>query len=245
VPNDATPDAPDLPTPTTGDAGRAEESLPVQPASRRDDSRSGGGAPARSRVARLGLFGGTFDPPHVGHIAAAAGVRAALGLDAVWLVVANEPWQKVGQRDVSPVADRLAMVRAAARGIDGVEVSEIEIDRGGSSYTADTIATLHAEDPDRRLFVVVGADAAAGLPSWARADEVRVGATLVLVDRPGTPAGDLPEGWVFERVEIPRLDVSSTDLRRRVAEGRPVDGLVPVDVSSVIRERGLYRGPRV
>jgi nicotinate-nucleotide adenylyltransferase len=244
VRDDATPDAPDLPIPPTGDAGRAEESLTVQPAPAPDDSRSSTGAAGR-RAGRLGLLGGTFDPPHVGHLAAAAGVRAALGLDAVWLVVANEPWQKVREREVSPVADRLAMVQAAAQGIEGVEVSEIEIHRGGTSYTADTLATLHHEDPSRLLYVVVGADAAAGLPTWGRADEVRVGATMVLVDRPGAPAGDLPAGWVFERVEIPRLDVSSTDLRRRVAEGRPIDGLVPVAVSSVIRERGLYRGRRV
>jgi nicotinate-nucleotide adenylyltransferase len=163
----------------------------------------------------------------------------------VWLVVANEPWQKVGRRQVSPVSDRLAMVQAAAEGIEGVEVSDLEIRRGGSSYTADTLATLQAEDASRELYVVVGADAAAGLPTWDRAEEVRVGATMVLVDRPGAPAGDLPAGWAFERVEIPRLDVSSTDLRARVADGRPIDGLVPVAVSSVIRERGLYRGRRV
>jgi nicotinate-nucleotide adenylyltransferase len=191
------------------------------------------------------LLGGTFDPPHIGHVAAAAEVRHALGLDAVWLVVANEPWQKVGQRTISPVEDRLAMVRAAAEGVHGVEASTIEIERGGSSYTADTLAELHDQDPDQKLFVILGSDAAAGLLTWKRADEVRRGATMVVVDRPGEAPQELPAGWRFERAQIPRLDVSSSDLRRRVAAGRPIDGLVPPAVSSLIGELGLYRGPCV
>jgi nicotinate-nucleotide adenylyltransferase len=191
---------------------------------------------------RLALLGGTFDPPHIGHVVAASTVRYSLGLDEVWLVPANRPWQKVGQRRVSPADDRLAMTRAAADGVDGVEVSTIEIDRGGDSYTADTLAALRAERPGRELLVIVGHDAAAGLPTWARADEVRTAATMVLVDRPGQPGAALPAGWDFARVAIPRLDVSSTDLRRRVAAGEPVDGLVPPAVRAVIERRGLYRG---
>jgi nicotinate-nucleotide adenylyltransferase len=198
--------------------------------------------PSPSRGARLALLGGTFDPPHVGHVATAATVRHALGLDELWLVVANRPWQKVGSRPITPPADRLAMVRAAVEGVDGLVVSTIEIERGGDSYTADTLAHLHAEQPDRELLVVVGSDAAAGLPSWARAEEVRTGSTLVLVDRPGLPVADLPPGWRFLRVEAPRLDVSSTDLRRRVCVGEPIDGLVPPAVQAVITERRLYRG---
>jgi nicotinate-nucleotide adenylyltransferase len=194
--------------------------------------------------ARLALLGGTFDPPHVGHVATAAIVRHALALDEVWLVVANRPWQKTGTRAVTPVADRLAMTEAAVAGLDGVSASRIEIDRGGDSYTADTLAELRAEQPGRHLFVVVGADAAAGLPTWERADEVRRGATTVLVDRPGVPIPGLPAGWSFVRVEIPRIDVSSTDLRRRVGRGEPIDGLVPPAVRAAIDERGLYRDGR-
>ena len=193
----------------------------------------------------MGLFGGTFDPPHVGHVMAAACVRHALALDEVWLVVANEPWQKVGTRTISAAADRLAMVEAAVRGIDGVRASGWEIDRGGPTYTADTIDALHAEDPARELFVVVGRDAAAGLPTWNRPDDVRVGATIVVITRPGADACELPSGWKFEHVEVPRLDVSSTELRRRVGDGAPIDGMVPPAVVSVIRDRGLYRGPCV
>ncbi len=191
------------------------------------------------------MLGGTFDPPHVGHVVMAAWARHALDLDEVWLVVANRPWQKVGQRPVSPAGDRLAMVEAAIDGIPGLVASSLEIDRGGDSFTADTLAELQAKDPGRELFVIVGADAAAGLPTWERSDEVRQGAVTVLVDRPGAAAGDLPTDWTFERVSIPRLDVSSTDLRARVAAGVPIDGLVPAGVSSVIRARGLYRGASV
>jgi nicotinate-nucleotide adenylyltransferase len=190
-------------------------------------------------VRRLGILGGTFDPPHIGHVVAASFVRHALGLDEVWFVVANQPWQKAGQ-PVSAAADRYAMVEAAIDGIPGLVASRRELERGGDSYTADTVGELRAEDPDRELFVIVGADAAAGLPTWERGEEVRAAATMVVVDRPGVPAGALPAGWTFERVAIPRLDVSSTGLRARVAADQPIDGLVPAGVGTVIRDRFLY-----
>ncbi|MGH9295645.1 MAG: nicotinate-nicotinamide nucleotide adenylyltransferase, partial [Acidimicrobiales bacterium] len=100
-------------------------------------------APAEAHeVLRIGVFGGTFDPIHTGHLVAAVNVRHDLALDLVLLVVANEPWQKLGARRVSPAADRLALAEAAVEGLDGVEASSIEIDRGGISYTADTISEL-------------------------------------------------------------------------------------------------------
>lgn len=191
----------------------------------------------------IGIFGGTFDPPHVGHVVAAVTARHALGLDEVLLTVANRPWQKVGTRSITPALDRLAMVEALVDGVDGLVASAIEIERGGDSYTADTIAELRASSgsPDLAVSVIVGSDAAAALSSWTRAEEVRATATLVVVDRPGAAAPDVPAGWTFERVDIPRLDISSTDIRRRVAAGEPIDGLVPPAVRSVISARGLYR----
>ena len=193
---------------------------------------------------RIGVFGGTFDPPHVGHLVTAVNVRHDLGLDRLLLVVNNVPWQKLGTRPISSAEDRFAMVEAAVAGLDGIEASRLEVDRGGLSYTADTLRALLAERPDRDLFVVLGSDAAAGLHSWERWEDVRALATIVVVDRPGTrPQPPLP-GWTWARVEVPRLEVSSTDLRARVAEGRPLDYLVPGRVVRCIEERHLYRDGR-
>jgi nicotinate-nucleotide adenylyltransferase len=192
------------------------------------------------RGERLGILGGTFDPPHVGHLAVAVNVRHELGLERVLLVVNNEPWQKVGHRDVSPAQDRLAMVEAAVAEVEGLEASRIEIDAGGASYTADTLARLLAEDPDRVLYLILGSDAAAGLPTWERVQEVQDMATVVEVLRPGSPAADPLPGWRWERVEVPCLEVSSTELRARAGDGRPLDYLVPAAVIDCIERRGLY-----
>jgi nicotinate-nucleotide adenylyltransferase len=192
-------------------------------------------------VRRIGIFGGTFDPPHVGHLVTAVNVRHALDLDVVLLVVANDPWQKSGERRITPAADRLALVLAAVGDVDGLEASDLELRRGGTSYTADTLAELHALEPDAELFLVLGSDAAAGLPTWERADEVRVGATVVVVTRPGAEQGEPPAGWSWTSVETPRLEVSSTDLRQRVIDGRPLDYLLTRAVIDCIEARGLYR----
>jgi nicotinate-nucleotide adenylyltransferase len=191
---------------------------------------------------RLGIFGGTFDPPHIGHLVAAVNVRHELRLDRVLLVVNNVPWQKVGSRPISAAEDRLAMVVAAVADVPGLEASRIEIDAGGMSYTADTLAALRAEDPDRELFVILGADAAAGLGSWDRADEVREQATIVVVERPGSAEPVPAAGWRWVQIEVPHLEVSSTDLRQRVRDGRPLDYLVTHEVVDCVEARGLYRG---
>ncbi|MCD9622669.1 nicotinate-nucleotide adenylyltransferase [Rhabdothermincola salaria] len=191
-------------------------------------------------AARVGLLGGTFDPPHVGHLATGVEVRDVLDLDAVWLVVANEPWQKVGSRPITPAVDRLAMVQEATRDIVGLEASGVEIDRGGPSYTVDTLVDLRRAHPEVEWFVVLGADAAAGLPTWERAGELADLATFVLVDRPGLPSPAPPAGWRFVHVSVPRLDVSSSELRDRVRTGRPLDVLVPAPVIACIEARRLY-----
>lgn len=188
---------------------------------------------------RLGVFGGTFDPLHVGHVVAAVGARHQLGLDRVLLVVANEPWQK-GDRDVSPAPDRLAMVEAATEDLVGLEPSTIEIERGGTSYTVDTLGELRRRNADVELFLIVGADVAADLGTWERADELPGLATLAVVTRAGSPRPELAPGWRVEWVEIPALAISSTDLRARARDGRPLDGLVPASVVHCIRERRLY-----
>lgn len=190
---------------------------------------------------RLGVFGGTFDPPHVGHLVLAVNARYELALDRLLLVVANDPWQKTGNRTVSSAADRLALVQAAVGDVEGLEASALEIDRGGTSFTADTLEALQAEDPGRELFLVVGSDAASGLPSWERIDEVRRLANIVVATRPGAEDGQPPPGWDWDRIETPRLEVSSTDLRARIAEGRPLDYLLTPAVIACINARRLYR----
>jgi nicotinate-nucleotide adenylyltransferase len=198
-----------------------------------------------ARAERLGLLGGTFDPPHLGHVAAAVEARRALSLDRVLLVVANDPWQKSPLRAITPAADRLAMVEAATEGLVGIEASRIELDRGGPSYTVDTVEQLRAEAaaagaPPPELFVVVGADIVPTLPTWHRVDDLRALVTLVVVARPHAPAPSTPAGWGTEVIDGLDFDVSSSEIRERLAEGRPAGEMVPEAVEHCISRRDLY-----
>jgi len=205
------------------------------------DRRVNEGAPYTAAVAerteRLGVLGGTFDPVHIGHVVAAVDARSALQLDRVLLVVAGDPWQK-RDRVVGSAQDRLALVEAAVDDIDGVEASAIEVDRDGPSVTADTLEVLHTAG--RELFIILGADAVANMSTWKRLEETRLLATIVVIERDGEHAEPPGVGWRVEHLPIPRLEVSSTDVRERLAHGRPIDGLVPAAVARAIRERGLY-----
>jgi nicotinate-nucleotide adenylyltransferase len=134
-------------------------------------------------------------------------------------------------------------VAASVDGIDGIEGSRMEIDRGGPSYTADTLRDLAAEHPDAALFVIVGADVASQLHTWHHGEEVAARATIAVVDRPGAVA-DLAPPWRVERVVIPALDISSSTLRERAAAGLPLDGLVPAPAMRLLRARGLYARAR-
>jgi len=196
-------------------------------------------SPATEKPQHIGVFGGTFDPPHVRHLVTAVNVRHALSLDRVILMVANVPWQKVGHRDITPAEDRLAMVAAAVQEVGHLEAGDHEIRAGGDSYTADTLAWLADHFPDAHLYTIVGDDAAAGIHTWDRVDEVLSRSRMVVVDRPGERV-TLDESIDWIRVEVPRLEVSSTDLRARCQDGRPLDYLVTDPVLDVIRERGLY-----
>ena len=189
---------------------------------------------------RIGIFGGTFDPPHIGHLVAATDAREALDLDVVLLVVAHRPWQKQGTRDITSSDDRLAMVEAAVADTPGLEASDLEIRRGGTTYSVDTLEELRRGEPDAELFLLVGADAAAGFGTWERPDDVARLARLVVVDRPGAH-GEPDPRWPWMRVDVPDLEISSTDLRRRFAEGRSVQHLVPAPVAAYAEGRGLYR----
>ena len=192
---------------------------------------------------RIGLLGGTFDPPHVGHLVVADQVGDQLGLDEVRLVVSNSPWQKVGSRTITEPGRRLELVTAAVGDAPGLAVSDVEIRLGGPSYTIATIEQLTVEEPDVEWSIVVGSDAAAGLDTWHRADELRRSQRFVVVNRPGSD-GAPPDGWSCDRVEIPPLDVSSTQLRAMVAAGRSVRHLAPLPVVQLLEAWGLYRqGP--
>jgi nicotinate-nucleotide adenylyltransferase len=201
--------------------------------------------PVPERPSRIGIFGGTFDPPHAGHVAAARAVTERLGLDRLLLVVANDPWQKSGQRRISPAADRYALTEALAGEIPGAEASGLEIERGGPSYSVDTAEQILAgagEDPVE-LFLVVGADLVADLDSWHRHQELQRLVTLAVVSRPTGPDPAVPPGWRVEWVDGPQVPVSSSEVRDLLAAGRPVDGMVPEAVIRCIRRRSLYAVP--
>ena len=187
---------------------------------------------------RVGIFGGTFDPIHRAHLAVAESVRDALGLDRVLLVVANEPWQKE-DGPVAPSEDRYAMVTAAVREWPGLEPSRIEIDRGGPSYTIDTVRELKAADPDLDIVLIVGSDVAAQLDTWKDEATLRELVTVAVVGRPGARS-PVPPGWTVVEVPVAPFEVSSTELRRRLGAGQPVEDLVPAAVIRCIERRGLY-----
>jgi nicotinate-nucleotide adenylyltransferase len=180
---------------------------------------------------------------HNGHLVAALTVRTVLGLERVLMVLAPDPWQKM-DRELAPVEDRLAMLHAAVDGVDGLEVSRLELDRPGPTYTADTVEELSSRSPTPELFLIVGADVAAELATWDRTDVIRDLATVAIVSRADVdePAAPGP-GWRVHHVRMPALEISSTDLRRRAAVGEPLDGLMPPESVRCLRERGLYPGP--
>ena len=202
---------------------------------------------------RIGILGGTFDPPHLGHVAAARAAIDVLGLDRLLLVVANDPWQKSGQRAISEAEDRLAMTDALAEEVPGSEVSRLEIDRGGPSYSVDTAEAVRAEAASRgrsaELFLIVGADLVSELETWHRAADLKDLVTLAVVSRPSTPSTpstassavpSVPPGWRVVWLDGPQVTASSSEVRDRLVAGDPVEGLVPEGVIRCIRRRGLY-----
>lgn len=177
-------------------------------------------------------------------MAAARAVVAQLHLDRLLLVVANDPWQKSGQRTVSPAPDRYALTEVLAEEIDGAEASRLEMDRGGPSYSVDTAEEiLAAAGEPTELFLVIGADLVPELASWHRSEDLRRLVTLAVVSRPTGPAPAIPPGWRAERVDGPQVAVSSSEVRALLGEGLPVDGLVPEAVIRCIRRRALYAVP--
>ena len=190
-------------------------------------------------------MGGTFDPIHHGHLVAASEAAVLFGLDEVVFVPTGEPWQK-SDRVVSPPEDRYLMTVIATASNPRFTTSRVDIERGGPTYTIDTLTDLQRQQPDAELFFITGADALEQIVSWRDNERLFELARFVGVTRPGFQLADhhLPEGRV-SLVEVPALAISSTDCRARVGRGMPVWYLVPDGVVQYIEKRGLYReGPR-
>jgi nicotinate-nucleotide adenylyltransferase len=198
-------------------------------------------------VSRVGILGGTFNPPHVGHVVCAREARDQLGLDCVLLMPVFAPPHKP-MPDEPGTEHRLALCRLAVEGERGLQVSALEIERGGPSYTVDTLRELDATRPEDELTWIAGGDMAASLPSWREPEVVLSLARFAVAEREGADRerieralGSLAgrESVVF--FDMPRIDVSSSMVRARVAAGRPIEDLVPEAVARYIAEHGLYR----
>lgn len=199
-------------------------------------------------MARVGILGGTFNPPHLAHLVCASEAAAQLDLDRVLLVPVAVPPHKQASGDPGPV-ERLELCRLAVAGDDRLEVCDLEIARGGASYTVDTLRELHARAPQDELTFIVGGDIAFGLPGWREPEAVLELATIAIAERSGAVRGDIAARLqeVFGSraaprfFDMPRIDISSSDLRRRIAEGRPIRYLVADAVADRIVAGGLYR----
>lgn len=186
-----------------------------------------------------GILGGTFDPPHVAHLVAAEAAYRQFGLSGVTFLPAGAPWQKAG-RLVSSADDRWAMTGLAIAAVPYFDADDREVRRDGWTYTADTLQTI---DDNREVMLILGADAALGLPTWHRYDEILARARIAVVPRPGIArsAVDAAVGVEMVWVDAPELTVSGTELRRRVREGGSIRFLVRDSVWRYVEEQGLYR----
>lgn len=191
---------------------------------------------------RVGVFGGTFDPPHVGHLLVAADAADALALDRlVWVPAATQPF-KAGE-DVTAATHRLAMTRMVTEADERFACDGLEIERGGLSFTVDTLRTLTAQDSGATWFLCVGADAFRGFPRWREPEAIARMATVAVLAREGAGAESAALAAVPGALEVPvrRVDVSSTEVRARVRAGRSVQGFVMEPVAAYIAAHGLYR----
>lgn len=189
---------------------------------------------------RLGIFGGSFDPPHVGHLIVADDAAAALGLDRMLFVpTGSHPLKQA--RVEAPAETRLEMVEAATAASPYFEADGREVRRFGPSYTVDTIGELQAENGDADLVLVVGADILGELHRWERVKEIAQRARIAVLSRPEAPALEPRIDVDFLRVEVTRIDISSSEVRERVRNGRPYRFLVPGPVYEIIESRSLYR----
>lgn len=198
---------------------------------------------------RLGIFGGTFDPVHYGHLLLAEQCREQCRLDEVWFLPAGTPPHKTG-RPISPGSARAEMLELAVAGHDRFKVDRRELRKPVPSFTVETLAELHAEVPDRELFFLMGADSLRDFPAWREPGRILELARLVAVNRADEPVADLralsaalgdDSALRVQLVSIPRVDLSSSDMRRRVAEGRSLRYMTPRAVECYLETHALYR----
>jgi nicotinate-nucleotide adenylyltransferase len=195
---------------------------------------------------KVGLLGGTFNPPHIGHLVCAQEALAQLELDRVLLVPVHEPPHKGVETDPG-VAHRVELCRRAAAGEPGLELSLADADVPGPSYTVDTLRRLHERCPGDELTFIVGGDMALSLPTWREPARILELAELGVAEREGVRRADIAArlaGLDLERIrffDMPRLDISSSLIRRLVAAGRPIRHLVPEAVEAYVAQAGLYR----
>ncbi len=186
---------------------------------------------------RIGIFGGTFDPPHLGHWLAAVDAADTLALDqVVWVPAAQQPL-KAGVPSAE-VAHRLAMTRLAVQGDARFSVDDVETERGGLSFMVDTLRVYRERQPDAALFLLLGTDAAALLPKWREPEAIRALAEIVVLTRSGEGV-ELPTG--VRALPTRRVDLSATEIRERVAAGRSIRGFVPDAVAAYVAAHGLYQ----
>ncbi len=192
---------------------------------------------------RVGIFGGSFDPVHGAHVALAEAALAELRLDEVRWIPAGQAWQKA--RTMTPAADRVAMVQVAIAHEPRFTLDRIELDRPGDSFTLDTVRTLAAAHPGTQWFLLIGQDQYTGLHTWRDWQTLLGLVVLAVANRPGDarqPHADV-QRFPHRMVPLPMLDISSTDIRRRVAAGADISHLVPPGVARYIETHGLYRSP--
>jgi nicotinate-nucleotide adenylyltransferase len=185
-------------------------------------------------TSRIGLLGGTFDPIHNGHIAIIKTAIQQLKLDKLLLIPAGNPWQKSEFIDSK---HRLEMVKKAGNDLEKVEVSDIEVNKTGPTYTFETLQELHKKYPNSELILILGSDAVAGFDTWKEPNLVKTLARIYVVQR----AGDFTQDWHFDRIQMPPIEISSTEIREKVKNNESISELVPKLVNEYISANGLYK----
>ena len=199
---------------------------------------------------RIGVFGGTFDPPHFGHISSALFAMRELNLDFELMLVANDPWQKTDpslilseNKDFVPslALHRYEMLKKAVKEYEGLVADDMEIIRGGKTYTIDTLEQLQDRFPKSEFFLMIGTDVARDFHTWRDPQKVCRLSNVVVLNRPGVTPNEIDESWNFPILQVPAIDVSAEEIRNLVVTGKNLESLLAPEVEQYIHSNGLYR----